>query len=157
MTEFQPRAVIRPILRLSIARNILRNQRTNPFINSTSKHVEFCTTNWYTLTSSSRKESVPIRPTFWASIEGLADAVRAQAGYFDMSTRKPGGNWMDGYRTTGFFIQWLTTKDPDAIRKFHETARGPDEWSFDKAMKRMFGEDASIEGLWNEYQAFLSK
>ena len=95
--------------------------------------------------------------TFWACIEGLADAVRAQAGYFDMSTRKPGGNWMDGYRTTGFFIQWLTTKDPDAIRKFHETVRDLDEWSFDKAMKRMFGEDASIEGLWNEYQAFLSK
>ena len=42
-----------------------------------------------------------------------------------MSTRKPGGNWMDGYRTTGFFIQWLTTKDPDAIRKFHETVRAP--------------------------------
>ena len=95
--------------------------------------------------------------TFWACIEGLADAVRAQAGYFDMSTRKPGGNWMDGYRTTGFFIQWLTTKDPDAIRKFHETVRDLDEWSFDKAIKRMFGEDASIEGLWNEYQAFLSK
>ena len=81
--------------------------------------------------------------TFWACIEGLADAVRAQAGYFDMSTRKPGGNWMDGYRTTGFFIQWLTTKDPDAIRKFHETVRDLDEWSFDKAMKRMFGDDAS--------------
>ena len=95
--------------------------------------------------------------TFWACIEGLADAVRAQAGYFDMSTRKPGGNWMDGYRTTGFFIQWLTTKDPDAIRKFHETVRDLDEWSFDKAVKRMFGEDASIEGLWNEYQAFLAK
>ena len=95
--------------------------------------------------------------TFWACIEGLADAVRAQAGYFDMSTRKPGGNWMDGYRTTGFFIQWLTTKDPDAIRKFHETVRDLDEWSSYKAMKRMFGDDASIEGLWNEYQAFLSK
>lgn len=95
--------------------------------------------------------------TFWACIEGLADAVRAHAGYFDMSTRKPGGNWMDGYRTTGFFIQWLTTKDPDAIRKFHETVRDIDEWSFDKAIKRMFGEDSSIESMWNEYQAFLSK
>lgn len=96
--------------------------------------------------------------TFWACIEGLADAVRAEAGYFDMSTRKPGGNWMDGYRTTGFFLQWLTTKDPDAIRKFHETVRDiDDEWSFDKAMKRMFGEEASIEGLWDEYQAFLTK
>lgn len=95
--------------------------------------------------------------TFWACIEGLADAVRAQAGYFDMSTRKPGGNWMDGYRTTGFFIQWLTTKDPDAIRKFHETVRDIEEWSFDKAIKRIFGEESSIEGMWNEYQAFLSK
>lgn len=95
--------------------------------------------------------------TFWACIEGLADAVRAQAGYFDMSTRKPGGHWMDGYRTTGFFIQWLTTKDPDAIRKFHETVRDLEVWSFDKAIKRVFGEEYSIEGMWSEYQTFLAK
>lgn len=92
---------------------------------------------------------------FWACIEGLADGVRAEAGYFDMSTRKPGGNWMDGYRTTGFFIQWLTTKDKDAIRKFHLSVRDIDVWSFDKAMKYIFGEEATIEGLWNEYQEFL--
>ena len=65
--------------------------------------------------------------------------------------------WMDGYRTTGFFIQWLTTKDPDAIRKFHETVRDIDEWSFDKAIKSIFGEESSIESMWDEYQAFLSK
>lgn len=93
--------------------------------------------------------------TFWACIEGLADAVRADAGYFDMSTRRPGGNWMDGYRTTGFFIQWLKTKDIDAIRKFHLSVRDIDVWSFDKAMKYIFGEEATIEGLWNEYQEFL--
>lgn len=94
---------------------------------------------------------------FWACIEGMADAVRAEAGFFDMSTRKPGGNWMDGYRTTGFFLQWLTTKDPDAIRKFHLTVRDLDVWSFDKAIKSIFGEESSIEGMWNEYQAFLTK
>lgn len=94
---------------------------------------------------------------FWACIEGMADAVRAEAGFFDMSTRKPGGNWMDGYRTTGFFLQWLTTKDPDAIRKFHLTVRDLDVWSFDKAIKSVFGEESSIEGMWNEYQAFLTK
>ncbi|RHJ82334.1 basic secretory protein-like protein [Parabacteroides sp. AM08-6] len=94
---------------------------------------------------------------FWACIEGMADAVRAQAGLFDMSTRKPGGNWMDGYRTTGFFIQWLTTKDPDAIRKFHLTVRDLDVWSFDKAIKSMFGPESSIECIWNEYQEFLTK
>lgn len=95
--------------------------------------------------------------TFWACIEGIADAVRAEAGLFDMSTRRPGGNWMDGYRTTGFFIQWLKTKDPDAIRKFHRTAKDLDVWSFDAAIKSVFGENESIEGMWNEYQEFLLK
>lgn len=94
---------------------------------------------------------------FWACIEGMADAVRAEAGFFDMSTRKPGGNWMDGYRTTGFFLQWLKTKDPDAIRKFHLTVRDLDVWSFDKAIKCVFGEESGIESMWNEYQAFLTK
>lgn len=93
--------------------------------------------------------------TFWACIEGLADAVRAEAGLFDMSTRKPGGNWIDGYRTTGFFLQWLTTKDPDAIRKFHLTVRDLDVWSFDKAIKNIFGPEASIEEMWSEYQQYL--
>lgn len=64
---------------------------------------------------------------------------------------------MDGYRTTGFFFQWLTTKDPDAIRKLHLTVRDLEVWSFDKAIKSIFGEDSSIEGMWNEYQAFLEK
>lgn len=95
--------------------------------------------------------------TFWACIEGIADAVRAEAGLFDMKTRRPGGNWMDGYRTTGFFIQWLTTKDPDAIRKFHRTAKDLEVWSFDAAIKSVFGESSSIEGMWNEYQEFLKK
>lgn len=93
---------------------------------------------------------------FWACIEGLADAVRAEAGFFDIGKlRKPGGHWLDGYRTTGFFIQWLTTKDPDAIRKFHLTVRDLSIWSFDSAMKQIFGPDSGIELLWNEYQNYL--
>ncbi|MDR1089759.1 MAG: basic secretory family protein [Prevotella sp.] len=95
--------------------------------------------------------------TFWACTEGIADAVRAEAGLFDMSTRRPGGNWMNGYRTTGFFIQWLTTKDPDAIRKFHRTVKDLEVWSFDGAIKEVFGPEAGIEGMWNEYQEFLKK
>ncbi len=95
--------------------------------------------------------------TFWACIEGVADAVRTQAGYFDVDAlRKPGGNWMDGYKTTGFFIQWLTTKDPDAIRKFNRTCRELPVWSFDGAIKAIFGEEHSIEGMWQEYQDFLT-
>lgn len=95
--------------------------------------------------------------TFWACIEGIADAVRAEAGLFDMSTRKPGGNWLDGYRTTGFFLQWLTTKDPNAIRKFHQTAKDLEVWSFDAAIKSVFGNDTGIEEMWNEYQEYLLK
>ena len=94
---------------------------------------------------------------FWACIEGLADAVRAEAGFFDINKlRKPGGHWLDGYQTTGFFLQWLTSKDPDAIKKFHLTVRDLPVWSFDLAMKQIFGPDSGIEKLWNEYQDFLT-
>lgn len=92
---------------------------------------------------------------FWSCIEGFADAVRADAGLFDLTTRKPGGNWMDGYRTTGFFIQWLKTKDLNAIRKLHRTVRDLEVWSWDAAIKSVFGSQTSIEEMWNEYQDFL--
>ncbi|MGQ1891610.1 basic secretory protein-like protein [Thermophagus sp. OGC60D27] len=93
---------------------------------------------------------------FWACIEGLADAVRTEAGFFDIDQlRKPGGNWLDGYRTTGFFLHWLTTKDPDAIRKFHRSVCDLQVWSFDKAMQHIFGPQAGIQPLWDEYQQFL--
>ncbi len=94
---------------------------------------------------------------FWACIEGLADAVRTEAGFFNVEdSRHPGGHWLDGYRTTGFFLQWLTTKDPDAIRKFHLTVRDLPVWSFDGAMKQVFGPDSGIETLWSEYQEYLT-
>mgnify|MGYP002464994861 FL=1 len=93
---------------------------------------------------------------FWACIEGLADAVRAEAGLFDIAAlRKPGGHWPDGYKTTGFFLQWLTTMNPDALREFHVTVRDMDVWSFDKAMRAMFGPEKGIEQMWAEYQQFL--
>ena len=93
---------------------------------------------------------------FWACIEGLADAVRAEAGLFDIAAlRKPGGHWLDGYKTTGFFLQWLTTMNPDALREFHVTVRDMDVWSFDKAMRAMFGPEKGIEQMWAEYQQFL--
>ena len=92
---------------------------------------------------------------FWVFIEGVADAVRAINGFFDMSTRKPGGHWMDGYRTTGFFLQWLTIRDMDFLRKFNRSAFDIDPWSFDAAMQSIFGGDVTTESLWDEYQAFL--
>ena len=58
---------------------------------------------------------------------------------------------MYGYRTTGFFLQWLTTKDPDAIRKFHRTVKDLEVWSFEAAINSVFGNDTGIEEMWNEY------
>lgn len=94
---------------------------------------------------------------FWSFVEGLADAVRIQAGFVDIKERKSGGNWLNGYKTTGFFIHWLTTKDPDAIRKFNASALTLNPWSYNGAMKYIFGEEATITGLWDEYQSFLTK
>ena len=78
--------------------------------------------------------------TFFAFIEGMADAVRAQNNYFPASNRKPGGNWMDGYQTTGFFLQWLTSKDKDFLRKFNKSALEVIPWSCDGAVKHVLGE-----------------
>lgn len=95
--------------------------------------------------------------TFFAFIEGMADAVRAHNGYFPATNRKPGGNWMDGYQTTGFFLDWLTTKDADFLRKFNRSTLEVIPWSFDGAIKHVLGKQYSIDGLWEEYQTFLTQ
>ena len=88
MTEFQPRVVIRPIPRLFTALSILRNQTNESSIKLDLKHVGVL---FHELVHAYQFEpkgigSYSTNKTFWACIEGLADAVRAQAGYFDMST-----------------------------------------------------------------------
>lgn len=93
---------------------------------------------------------------FWSIIEGMADAVRIQAGFVDFKDRRPGGDYRDGYKTTGFFIQWMTTKDPDAIRKMNASMSVLNPWSYDGAVKYIFGEQATVSTLWNEYQAYLN-
>ncbi|MBK5194654.1 MAG: basic secretory family protein [Proteiniphilum sp.] len=93
---------------------------------------------------------------FFTFIEGMADAVRAHNGYFPATNRKPGGHWLDGYQTTGFFLEWLTTKDNDFLRKFNQSTLEVIPWSFDGAIKHVLGEQHSIETLWNEYQNYLT-
>lgn len=92
---------------------------------------------------------------FWAFMEGVADAVRIQAGYVDYKERTTGGWYSDGYKRTGFFLDWLTTKDPDALRKFNQSAKDLDTWTFDGAMKYIFGQTATVKALWQEYQNYL--
>ena len=54
------------------------------------------------------------------------------------------------------FLQWLTTLRPDALREFHVTVRDLEPWSFDGAMRAMFGPERGIERMWAEYQEFLA-
>ncbi len=91
--------------------------------------------------------------TFWAFIEGMADAVRVANGCFTAKDRPRGGNYDDGYRTTGFFLYWLQrTKDADFIRKFNRSALEVVPWSFDGAVKHILGNEYSVSDLWEEYQ-----
>ena len=90
---------------------------------------------------------------FWCFIEGMADAVRVANGGFLPEDRPKGGNYMDGYRTTGFFLAWLKdNKDPDFLRKFNASTLAVIPWSFNGAIKHVLGEQADIDELWYEYQ-----
>jgi hypothetical protein len=87
-------------------------------------------------------------------IEGLADFVRIQLGLHD-AQRRPGGNWNDGYTTTGYFIKWLVdTKDSDFARRLNGTTRDYTTWSWDSACLAILGQ--GIQTLWNQYQVFLN-
>ena len=90
---------------------------------------------------------------FWAFIEGMADAVRVANGGFGPDARPKGGNYMDGYRTAGYFFVWLRdNKDPEFLRKFNRSTLEVIPWPFDGAIKHVLGEKYDIDDLWNEYQ-----
>lgn len=91
--------------------------------------------------------------TFWAFIEGMADAVRVAGGGFGPDARPKGGNYMDGYRTTGYFLVWVKdNKDPEFLKKFNRSALEVVPWSFDGAFKHILGPECSVDDLWHEYQ-----
>ena len=90
---------------------------------------------------------------FWACIEGMADAVRVANGGFTPDARPKGGNYMDGYRTAGYFFVWLRdNKDKDFLRKFNRSTLEVVPWSFNGAIKYALGEQYDIDDLWYEYQ-----
>lgn len=91
---------------------------------------------------------------FWSFIEGEADAIRIKAGYVPFSQRKAGGHWLDGYKTTGFFINWLETQEEDFIVELNCTCEALDTWGWDKIAKIFF--NRSIEELWGDYQSYLA-
>ena len=79
---------------------------------------------------------------FWAFIEGMADAVRVANGGFTPADRPKGGNYMDGYRTAGYFFVWLKdNKDKNFLRKFNRSTLEVVPWSFNGAIKYALGEE----------------
>ena len=89
----------------------------------------------------------------WAFIEGMADAVRVANGGFGPDARPKGGNYMDGYRTAGYFFVWLRdNKDPKFLSKFNRSTLEVVPWSFNGAVKHVLGEEYDIDSLWREYQ-----
>ena len=90
---------------------------------------------------------------FWAFIEGMADAVRVANGGFTADARPKGGNYMDGYRTAGYFFVWLRdNKDKEFLRKFNRSTLEVVPWSFNGGIKYALGDQYDIDELWHEYQ-----
>ncbi len=87
---------------------------------------------------------------FYGFIEGMADYVRYVSGYLTTADRSEGGHWNDGYKTSGFFIDWLHSKDPNFLNKLNHTAKTINPWSWDKAANEITGKTVRV--LWDEYQ-----
>ena len=92
--------------------------------------------------------------TFWAFIEGMADAVRVACDGFHGETDRPkGGSYKDGYRRTGYFFNWVREhKDKDFLRKMNRSTLEVIPWSWDGAVQYALGTQYTMDGLWHEYQ-----
>ncbi|WP_456457878.1 basic secretory protein-like protein [Reichenbachiella sp.] len=90
----------------------------------------------------------------WSVIEGIADAVRYLEGYVDVSRQKPGGSYLDGYKTTGFFMVWIMqNKDQNFLKKLNKSLEENYDWKWDENILNLTGQ--SVESLWEEYQNYL--
>ena len=85
--------------------------------------------------------------TFWAMIEGVADAVRYLNGGFTLEDRPKGGHYMDGYRTTGSPSHGLRKPEPGFPAKFNRSTLEVIPWSFDGGVKYALGNDYDIDSL----------
>jgi len=97
-----------------------------------------------------------INNEFFIVIEGIADAIRVYLGGFPPDNRRPGGSWRDGFQRTGYFLVWLTEREPDFIRKLNRSMLEIIPWGFNKAIQHILGDEYNIDELWEEYQAAIS-
>jgi PKD repeat protein len=90
----------------------------------------------------------------FSCVEGVADATRLENGYVSISFRRPGGHWNDGYKTTGFFISWLSDLDENFLYKFNQSTLTIKPWTWDKAVNQILGK--SVSELWCDYQKSIN-
>jgi hypothetical protein len=148
-----------PKIRINLSTKYLEGQHEK--LGDKAITYEIAGVNWHELTHA--YQHVPKNAGSYRSgtehfgfIEGTADAVRILAGYHETRKPRPGGHWTSGYTTTGFFIVWLAeNRDPDFLYKLNRSCKTIDPWNWDRACKTIFGEEASIERLWDEYQHHL--
>jgi hypothetical protein len=86
-------------------------------------------------------------------IVGVADFVRLEAGYHDLSERTKGGNYDSSSQATAFFLDYLLGKSPSIVvdlnSRFAATAPA---WN-DDVFVTLLGSD--LDSLWAEYQGTL--
>ena len=59
---------------------------------------------------------------------------------------------MDTVRRVISSCGYVTTKDPEFLRKFNRSTLEVIPWSFDGAIKHVLGDEYNIDELWHEYQ-----
>ncbi|HEY4103101.1 MAG TPA: basic secretory protein-like protein [Polyangiaceae bacterium] len=87
-------------------------------------------------------------------VQGVADFVRYSAGFLPADQRMPGGNYNDGFTTTGFFFVWLDQTYPDFVYELNQ--------SLNPAVSTMWTPQSitditgqTVDQLWANYQTSL--
>lgn len=88
-------------------------------------------------------------------IEGIADVVRYQAGYLDLKTRKPGGQYDQGYKTTAFFLIWLDEQnEQNLLQALNLSLDATDDmvWNWQHFEQQL---GTPLEQAWQSYQTAI--
>jgi hypothetical protein len=87
-------------------------------------------------------------------VTGVGDCIRYQAGFTPLSRRQRGGNFTDGFRTTGFFLAWVSERYPGFLPDLNRSLSPTDGvvWS-SRAFETLTGQ--GVDALWSAYQKTL--
>jgi hypothetical protein len=88
-------------------------------------------------------------------IEGIADYVRFKNGFVPEDAEPDkSGNWNDGYRTTAFFLLWMSERYQDSVYKLNLSLSSSDgkTWT-PQAFKTITGR--TVDQLWQAYRNSL--